>query len=78
MGLILRGLLAAGAAVAAAFVVVIVLAIVDIYLTGHSKPSFVHSPIGLPGSNASWGDAIMLASAGLALVIAWLAMKPAV
>ena len=55
----------------AATLVAITLALYDMDRVGHGKFSFVHKPVGSPGSVTSWGDATLLGCIVATGVIAW-------
>lgn len=68
-----RALLAAAVGIATAFVVVVPLAIADLYLSGHGRPT-LSRPIA--GTAASWADLVLLASVALAAIGTWRVTKP--
>ena len=68
-----RALLAAVVGLAVAFVATLALAIVDLYLSGHSLPT-LSRPIA--GGAMSWADLVLLASIAIAALATWLVTKP--
>lgn len=65
--------IAAGVALGAAFVLAVVLGVLDLYLTGHSLGSITRESISHPswGVHMSVADAIVLAVAALAGGVTW-------
>lgn len=69
---LLRIVIALSAALATGLTVAITLALIDIYLAGHDRPSFVHAPATGLAPGTTWGDVIFLGSALLAALAAWI------
>lgn len=69
---------AAAAGLAAAVLLAVVLAVVDIYLSGHSRPTLSRPWIELPdwGIFLSRADVVLLAGALMAALAAGLALAP--
>jgi hypothetical protein len=66
-----------GAAIAAAFVCAVLLAIVNIYLTGHNRPSIINTQLGsAPGIHLGVGDVILGVVVIAAAAVTWFATAP--
>lgn len=74
----LRLLLALVASVVAAFVAVVPIALVDLYLTGHSRPGLSREIVGWPtlGVALSPADLALLVAAGGAGALVWRLTRP--